>query len=125
MVTLFHNLPFFFYENFVLRFYVLLLLLDFWKQCIRTNVAYILNTIPIYHLLIFIYPLGDKDEESVERRLEEAKARLPLRFGKEAERLRHYGDVKEWGTENEKEKADEEMSKSFQQNEDKKLEGKE
>ena len=66
---------------------------------------------------------GDKDEESVERRLEEAKARLPLRFGKEAERLRHYGDVKEFGSENEKEKADEEMSKHFGQNEDRKLEG--
>ncbi|XP_066931994.1 uncharacterized protein DDB_G0283697-like isoform X2 [Clytia hemisphaerica] len=66
---------------------------------------------------------GDKDEDSVEKRLEEAKARLPLRFGKEAEKLRHYGDVKEWGTENEKETADEEMSKHFEQNEDKKLEG--
>ena len=66
---------------------------------------------------------GDKDEDAVEKRLEEAKARLPLRFGKEAERLRHYGDVKEWGTENEKEAADEEMSKHFEQNEDKKLEG--
>ena len=67
---------------------------------------------------------GDKDEENVERRLEEAKARLPLRFGKEAERLRHYGDVKEWGSENEKAEADREMTKHFEQNEDSKLEGK-
>ena len=74
-------------------------------------------------MFFFVYHSGDKDEESVERRLEEAKARLPLRFGKEAERLRHYGNVKEWGSENDKEEADKEMSKHFEQNEDPKLEG--
>lgn len=66
---------------------------------------------------------GDVDEENAESKLEEIKKNLPLRFGKEGERLRKYGAAKEWGSDNEKEEADHAMEEHLEQNNDASLEG--